>query len=225
MTCSKRSPTRRRPRTWLRVHMMGCLLLLPVLGPVPCASAQAAVESSVSWLEPPRPGDVLRISIWREPDLSGDFSVDETGSVVLPRIGRMHVAEHAPAALRERLAADYGRFLSHSSIEVTLLRRIQILGAVRDPGLYPMDATMTVEDGLALAGGVATNGDPEHIELRRGGEPVVLRLDRRSPVGASEIRSGDQLYVPERGWLSRYQQGLAAAALSVTASVIVALIR
>jgi protein involved in polysaccharide export with SLBB domain len=187
--------------------------------------AQSAEGPVMTDGEPPQPGDLVRLRIWREPDLSGDFTVDETGSVVLPRIGAISVASDSPAELRERLTMEYSRYLSHTSVEVNVMRRVQILGAVRDPGLYPMDATMTVEDGLALAGGIATNGDLEDIELRRGGETLLVRLDRRSPIGAAGMRSGDQIYVPERGWMNRYQQGLVAAALSVTASLIVALVR
>ena len=150
-----------------------------------------------------RPGDLVRLKIWREPDLSGDFAVDETGTAVLPKLGRFHVTQYLPAALRDTLVAAYAAFLTHRSIEVTLLRRVQVLGAVRQPGVYPVDPTMTISDVLAVAGGTTTEGDPNNLELIRAGKKIPGMISRQSLVGESHVRSGDQIFVPERSWLSR----------------------
>lgn len=166
---------------------------------------------------PVRPGDVVRVRIWREPELSGEFIVDETGTTVLPRLGAVAVGEQSAAAVRARLVSSYEQFLSHSSVEVTILRRLQVLGAVRNPGLYSVDPTMTVEDGIALAGGVTSDGSPDHIELIRHGERVPVQLSRRTPINGSPIRSGDQLYVPNKGWISR-NPAVAVGLLSVFAT-------
>ena len=181
------------------------------------AAAQAAADAL-------RPGDIVRLKIWREPELSGEFPVDENGIVVLPKLGPVQVGGEAPDQLRTRLAGAYERFLQHTSIEVTLLRRVQVLGAVRNPGLYPVDATMTVSDALALAGGTTPQGRPDRVELIRGGRRLDMQLTESTRIAATAIRSGDQLYVPERGWLSR-NTGIVAAALTGTVSLLVALIR
>jgi len=167
-----------------------------------------------------RPGDVVRVRIWREPELSGEFTIDETGTVVLPRLGAVTLGNASAGDVRTRLVSAYEQFLSHSSVEVTLLRRLQVLGAVRNPGLYAVDPTMTVEDGLALAGGVTTDGSPDHIELIRQGEKVPIQLSRRMAINDSPIRSGDQLYVPNRGCISR-NPAVAVGILSVIATTAV----
>jgi len=105
-----------------------------------------AVAMSANAADALRPGDVVRLRIWREPDLSGDFPVDESGVVVLPKIGPRSVTAESPATLRDTIVAAYSKFLNHNSIDVTLLRRIQVLGAVRQPGVYPVDPTMTIGD-------------------------------------------------------------------------------
>jgi len=169
---------------------------------------------------PVRPGDVVRVRIWREPELSGEFPVDETGTVVLPRLGAVTVNDETAGAVRTQLVGAYEQFLSHTSVEVTVLRRLQVLGAVRTPGLYSVDPTMTVEDGLALAGGVTTDGSPDHIELIRHGERLPVQLSRRTTINNSAIRSGDQLYVPNKGWISR-NPAAAVGFLSVLATVAV----
>jgi len=170
------------------------------------------------------PGDMVRVRIWREPDLSGEFSVDETGTVVLPRLGAVQLSGETPEAVRTRVTEAYEQFLSHTSVEVTVLRRLQVLGAVRSPGLYNVDPTMTVEDGIALAGGVTPEGNPDHIELIRNGVRLPVRLDQRTQINQSTIRSGDQLYVKERSWLSR-NAGVVVGLLSVATTAIIVIKR
>src|ERR1700734_1429358 len=92
------------------------------------------------------PGDIVRLRIWREPDLSGDFPVDERGTVVFPKIGPTPVLQMTTDSLKRLLVTTYSQYLRDPAIEVTFLRRVTILGAVKNPGLYPVDPTMTVSD-------------------------------------------------------------------------------
>ena len=170
------------------------------------------------------PGDQVRLKIWREPDLSGDFTVDEAGMVVLPKLGAYHAADIPVDSLRVRLTRDYSQYLTNPAIEVMLLRRVQVLGAVKSPGLYHVDGTMTVQDGLALAGGVTSDGNPNHIELIRDGRKLPVSLTRQTHIGASAIESGDQIYVPERSWISR-NPGVIIGLLSAAATLVIALHR
>jgi protein involved in polysaccharide export with SLBB domain len=199
------------------------LLSSPPLAAVP-AQAQQPVAGLAVGEEPPRPGDLIRIRIWREPELSGDFPVEETGFVVLPRIGALDVTTESPASLRQSLTNTYSEFLQHSSVSVTLLRRIQILGAVRNPGLYPVDPTMTVADALALAGGTTVHGKAQMVELVRQGQRITSKLSFDTPIASSPLRSGDQIYVPERNWISR-NAGVVSAALTASVSLAVAFLR
>ena len=182
------------------------------------ARAQAAVG------DPLRAGDLIRLKIWREPDLSGEFRVDDEGMAVLPRLGPTQVGGQDPAALTARLVESYASFLQHRSIEVVLLRRIQVLGAVRNPGIYTVEPTMTVSDALALAGGTTTEGNPRRIDLIRGGRRLPVSLTADTRLAATSIRSGDQLFVPERSWLSR-NSGIVAGSVTGVLSLLIALLR
>lgn len=197
-----------------RCLLAGLLLLAPCLLPA-AASAQS---------DPLRPGDVVRLRIWREPDLSGEFSVDDMGMVVLPRIGPVKVGGETPEQVEARLVRAYSEFLQHSSIEVRMLRRVQVLGAVRNPGLYPVDATMTVADALALAGGATPQGHPQRVHLIRGGRRLDVQIDAGTRIAGSSIQSGDQLFVPERSWISR-NAGVVGAGLTAGVSLILAFVR
>ena len=183
------------------------------------APAPMAADSTRGLL---RPGDVIRLRIWREPDLSGDFPVDETGTVTFPKIGAFRVFDYTTAALKAKLLESYAVYLRNPSVEVTMLRRINVLGAVQRPGLYPIDPTMTIADALAVAGGATPSGDQHHVVLVRNGVRVTEALSAETSIAETPLRSGDQLFVPERSFIVR-NSGLVAASLSVTASLIIAL--
>lgn len=170
-----------------------------------------------------RPGDVVRLRIWQEPDLSGDFTVHETGTVVVPKLGPVEAGGMTDAALRQALVEGFGRYLNHTSIDVTVLRRIQVLGAVRNPGLYPVDATMSIADVLAVAGGTAADARPDRVQLVRGGERLDVHLTSAQRIADTPIRSGDQLFVPQRGWADR-NTGTVVSVLTAGAGMLVALL-
>ena len=184
-------------------------------------SREAATTVSTRSAEPLGPGDIVRLKIWKEPDLSGDFTVNESGSIVAPMLGTVRVASLPPDSVTALLFARYRTFLTHTSIEVTLLRRVTVLGAVRTPGLYPVDRTMSISDVLAVAGGATTDGDADHLELRRDGARLRVRLDRRTRVGDLPIHSGDELFVPERRWTTR-NVTIIATTFAAAASIAIA---
>lgn len=169
-----------------------------------------------------QPGDLIRLKIWREPELSGDYLVDEVGIAVFPLLGPIQVTTESPESLKTRLIAAYGEYLRNPAIEVLPLRRVNILGAVREPGLHPVDATMTLADAIALAGGSTPQGDVDKIDLIRAGTRIKGRLSQTSTLADLAIQSGDQLFVPERSWISR-NSGILATTISASVSLIIAL--
>jgi polysaccharide biosynthesis/export protein VpsN len=150
------------------------------------------------------PGDFILVKIWREPDLSDTVQVDNSGLAVFPKLGPIEVTGIRPDSLERLLVRDYSRYLQNPSIRVTVLRRITIWGAVMRPGTYPVDLTMSITDALALAGGATSEGKSEKVELRRGSKRRMINLSGETEgVGDLSLRSGDQLVVPQRSWVSR----------------------
>ncbi|MGQ0560343.1 MAG: polysaccharide biosynthesis/export family protein [Gemmatimonadota bacterium] len=168
-------------------------------------------------------GDVLKLWIWREEDLSGEFAVPESGVVVLPKIGPWKVTGQPTTDLKRALVAEYEKYLRNPAIEITFLRRVNVLGAVNEPGVFSLDETMTVAHALALAGGTRPDGKSDEVQLFRGDQKLVGRISQRTRIADLAIQSGDQLFVPERGWIAR-NSGLVAALLSGAVSVTIALI-
>ncbi len=155
------------------------------------------------------PGDVIRIQIWREEGLSGDFQVDEGGEVVLPLLGRKQVVGVSPETLRDQLTEEYDAYLVNPSVNVTLLRRVTVMGEVRVPGLYPVDATVSVAQLIALAQGVTPDGDVNRITLVREGRTIRTDLAGTMAITDAGIRSGDRILVGKRSWMSRNLSSLA----------------
>ncbi len=167
------------------------------------------------------PGDLIRVAIWREESVSGDFTVDERGSVVLPLIGPKMVLGISPDSLRSQLIAEYARFLVNPAVNITLLRRINVMGEVRVPGLYAVDATNSVADLIAKAQGVTQEGDAEDIVLVREGRSQSI-TGMVSLQGAG-IKSGDQIVVGKRSWWGRNFSSFVSV-ISVLTNIAVAVI-
>lgn len=171
------------------------------------------------------PGDVVRILVWREPDLSGDFIIDELGIVTLPMVGRVDVRDVPVSQMRDKLMTAYVAQLRNPSVTITPLRRVYVLGEVNKPGLYTADPTLSLAGVLALAGGATSTGDIRRIRLVRNGSVVQSRVDPAASLVNVNIRSQDQIFVDRRPWADRNSALLGSAAISAVTLVLSVLIR
>jgi protein involved in polysaccharide export with SLBB domain len=207
----------------MRFALSAAAYLALILAGSPPAAAKAQAQEtpppSVGQGGALKPGDLVRLRIWREEDLSGEFQVNAAGIVVFPRLGEYDVNAETAEHLVTRLVVDYRRYLLNPSIEVTVLRRVNILGAVTKPGIYNVDPTVTIADALALAGGVTTIGNGERIQIIRNGLEVSNSVSQRTRIGDSPLESGDQIFVPER---SLFQRNTALYATLISSAVTVA---
>jgi protein involved in polysaccharide export with SLBB domain len=211
------------PRHSRMVHALTALFLGALL--VPGASAQQASAPQGARTDvAARPGDKVRLRIYREPDLSGEFTVPEDGGVDFPKIGTVRVDRMSTDSLRALLVAQYSHSLRDPSIEVTVLRRVNVTGAVHNPGFYYADPTVTVQGALALAGGVTPEGDKNKLELQRSNQRTKINLSGGASLADSPIQSGDEVSAPERSWLSR-NTALVVSGITGLAVVAVTLIR
>jgi len=202
----------------------GCiLLLLTVTGKdVLVAQLPANPRQEDAALSP---GDIVRVAIWREPDLSGDFVIDEVGIVTLPMLGKVSIRDVPLSQLRDKLIASYAVQLRNPSVTITPLRRVYVLGEVNRPGLYPTDPTLSLAGVLALAGGATSSGDIRRIRVVRNGAVVQSRVDAGATLNMVNVRSEDQIFVERRGWMDRNSALLGSAAISAVTLVLSLLLR
>jgi protein involved in polysaccharide export with SLBB domain len=224
ISVDRSDPGRRRPMTPPPAVRVGVLVLawigLGALHPS-ISPAQGGSESRAPAVRDTigvQPGDLIRLKVWREPEMSGDVIVNGVGEATLPRLGTVQVAGWSPDSLRGFLVSSYAKYLKDPAIDVTVLPRVTILGAVRNAGVQNVDPTMTIADALALAGGPSSDGKQDRVELRRRGERVPVKLTLAMRLADTPVRSGDQLVVPLRSWLSR-NTGVVLGGVSVGLSV------
>ena len=204
----------------MRLIRYSFVLLVLAAAPAP-AEAQSVQNPEELFLAP---GDILRVVVWREPDLSGDFQVDQDGALVLPLLGKLQVTDRAWNIVKDDLMQDYLRDLRNPSIELTPFHSVYVLGEVNLPGRYNVHPT---DDNLAgavsLASGVTPDGDVTNMIIVRDGVIILDGIAGEQRLSELGIRSGDQLFIGRRSWLDRNSTFIASAVLSL-AGIVVAIL-
>lgn len=190
------------------------LLLLTV--PLPCRGQESVSTVDLILM----PGDVIEVAIWREGDLSGRFLVDSDGYVTLPLLGKRAVTGGSWHTVQDRLLELYREELRNPSIELTPLRRIYVLGEVNEPGLYPVDPTVSLAGAVAMAGGASPEGDLRNLRVVRGGVLVLDGIPSETALASLNVRSGDEIFVGRRNWFSRNSAFVVSAMLSLSTIII-----
>lgn len=155
-------------------------------------------------------GDIIRVNVFQNPELSLETRVGETGTISYPLIGAIPVGGLSiPAA--ERKIADMlreGGYVVQPQVNIMLVQirgsQVAVLGQVGRPGRFPLETTNTkLTDMLAMAGGVAPGGaDILVLTGIRGGKSMRMEIDVPSMLlnGNFEqdirLQGGDIIYVP-----------------------------
>lgn len=143
-------------------------------------------------------GDRVRVTVFGEPDLSGEFQIDGQGTFPMGLIGTVAGAGMSPRALEQHLVTLYrDGYLVNPQIGVEVLnfRPFFILGEVSRPGSFAYREGLTVLNAVALAGGFTYRADKDDIEINRGGDTS------RPPEEATLetlVQPGDLITVTER---------------------------
>jgi polysaccharide biosynthesis/export protein len=178
-------------------HLIPALLLLSACAPrreLPPPRPQPVVKAEPAPLPKnmPRPdlalmpGDLIRISVFQQPELDLETRIPDTGAISYPLIGEVKAAglnsSTLEKSIREKLAAD---FLQSPSVNVTVReyakRRVFIVGGVAKPDGYEMshESRLTVLQLVAAAGGFTERASKDIVQVVRrqpGGERSVLRF-------------------------------------------------
>jgi protein involved in polysaccharide export with SLBB domain len=144
------------------------------------------------------PGDKVRVLVFNENDLSGEFVVDSSGSVNLPLIGAVAARGATVREFQDRVVTKLrDGYLKDPkvSIEVLNYRPFFITGEVKSGGEYPYKAGLTVQDAVGVAGGYTYRANTKTAYIRRAGQDreQEVKLSQRVP-----IKPGDSIRIPER---------------------------
>ena len=175
-----------------------CALLLAAASPC-VAQVGGGTQSGLS--NPTlRAGDILRISVWPNAEVGGEFVVEESGYVYLPLLEEVRAGGVPLEQLRAELRRRYGEVMRNPVVTVTPVFHVSVTGEVQRPGVHPITPTQSLFDVIALAGGFRGTADPERVRVVRPGEVVefdALRaLETGQGMDAIQLRSGDHVVVP-----------------------------
>lgn len=183
------------------------LLAFAFLMPVVSVHAQQGATARAEYVL--GAGDVIRVSVYQNPDLTLETRVSESGAITFPLIGSARVGGMTITDAEKRIAESLrqGNFVRQPQVSILVLQvrgtQASVLGNVNRPGRYPLEvADMRLTDVLALAGGVtATGSDIVTIVGARSGQSYRREVDLPTVFGPGRrgedvvIQNGDVIWV------------------------------
>ena len=166
------------------------------------------------------PGDVVRITVWRKPELSGEFAIAGDGSIVHPLYKDIRVAG-IPMDAVEGLVRGVIEKIERTPFVVEPLLRVSVEGEVRQPSVYSLRPETSIAQAIAMAGGPTERGRADRVRLVRTGGEIAVDL-RRADVGASRltVRSGDRIVVDRERAVFRDILSPVITVLGATAAIV-----
>lgn len=143
-------------------------------------------------------GDKVRVTVFNEPTLSGEFAVNPNGSVSLPLIGEVPARGKTSGEIATQAEAIFGKGYLRDpkiNVEVTTFRPFFILGEVKAPGQYPYTNGINVLNAIATAQGYTPRARKSVVYIRRVGE-VAEQPYEVTP--SLRVYPGDTIRVGER---------------------------
>lgn len=160
-----------------------------------------------------KPSDVIQVSVFLEPDLEKSVRIEADGTVTLPLIKKVKVADLTVSDAQELITQLYNRdYLVDPQISVLVVsfspKLVRILGSVNRPGVVemPPDREMTLTEAIANVNGISRLGNPKSITIKRVDESgktqqfevnfnrILMNANAKDMI----LKEGDTVWVPER---------------------------
>src|SRR5262245_5555113 len=171
--------------------------------PTPHESAQPGSEYEL------QPGDVVEISVWKEPDLRREALVRSDGGLTFPLVGDLHVEGSTTMDVQHEIEQRLAKFIPDAAVTVAVQQingnQIYVVGKVAKPGAYKFDRKVDVMQALSLAGGTTEFAKIDDIRIIRRttrGEQQLYRFEYSEVATGRHLeqnivlKSGDTLVVP-----------------------------
>ena len=145
------------------------------------------------------PNDRVRIIVFGQPTLTGEYNLDGNGVLAFPLIGNVPANGSTTSELQQKIAAKLDpEYLINPSVsaEIVTRRPFYVVGEVQKPGNYPYVTDMTAVNAVAMAGGFTRRARKNDFYIKRvGTDGKMVRIAAKS---GTVLRPGDTLEVPER---------------------------
>lgn len=155
-------------------------------------------------------GDVLKISVYGNPDLALETRVSEAGEITFPLVGNVALGGLSVSAAEKKIGGllESGNFLRKAQVNIIVTslqsQQVSVLGQVNRPGRYPIEGKRSVMDILAMAGGISPDGgDMISLIRQRAGKASkevidVIDMIRNANLSRDVDLTGNDLIYVER---------------------------
>lgn len=190
-------------------HTRGALVaLLAGAALAACQSMPAATETASETAQPDltpvsdsyrlAPGDTIRVTVFEEDNISGEFAVDDEGRLSLPLVGeveaagktRREVQDAITAALSDGLLVD-----PKVATEILSFRPYYLFGEIAAPGRYDFSKDLTVMNAIATGGGFTYRSNRRYVYIKHAGRDAETRYELTPTL---MVRPGDTVRIGER---------------------------
>lgn len=172
------------------------------------------------------PGDGLRVGVWRQAELSGEFMIAADSTLRHPLYRAIKVAGVPMELVEQRMRSYLQQLEANPQFVLEPLLQVTVSGEVRSPSIYTLPPEVTVAQAVVRAGGATEAARTDHVRLRRGGQEYVVDLTYPDLEAAqTPIRSGDQIIVPRRFNFFRERVAPVMGAVTSTASFLYLIFR
>ncbi len=189
----------------LATLMLGALIALagcdstPVLGPGTDVEPLAPGPGGATGAIRLQAGDKVKVTVFGEDKLTGEYEIDPGGSLSLPLAGTVQASGLTKAELEQLLSKKFsvGNYLKNPkvTVDVSTFRPFYVLGEVEKPGEYQYKGGLNVMTAIAVAGGNTYRASRSHVLIQRVGEPGFREYPFSPTV---PVYPGDLIRVPER---------------------------
>ena len=154
------------------------------------------------------PGDLLQVSVWKEPDLQLEVLVRPDGAFSFPLAGDISTANKSVPELQAQLTQRLARYIADPVVTVSVSQvlgnKIYVIGQVNTPGEFVVNPQVDVLQALAMAGGTTPFADLNSIRILRRSDSVqtALSFDYKDVIRGRNLeqnvmlQSGDVVVVP-----------------------------
>lgn len=152
-----------------------------------------------------QPGDLVEITVWQQPELSGEFTVSQDGTLVHPLYRQVRVTGLPAAQVEDRLRSFLSQYEANPQVVVRPLYQVAVAGQVFRPNIYTVQPGTTVSQVVTLAGGVTETADTDDAQLTRGARTMEVDLRDVATI-QMPVQSGDQILVKAKGTAGAFRQ-------------------
>jgi polysaccharide export outer membrane protein len=190
--------------------------------------AQDTATTRLPNVGPVKPGDLLRIVVFQQKEMSGDFQIDSRGILQIPGLGDLPVGGMNPVQIKARLIQQLEKQgYSEPDLSLQPLIRVAVMGEVRTPGPQPIDPGTNLIQLLSIVGGPTERADLKKAHVLREGKSFPVDLGSAmngSFTGRIVLFSNDVLVVPAKTGFFRSENFATIATVTGTLATLVNLV-